>query len=209
MKNEKAYKAHPWHGISLGKNTPNIVTSFIEMVPTDAVKYEVDKESGYLSIDRPQKYSNLVPALYGFLPQTYSDKKVAELTNKQLNRTDILGDGDPIDICVLTEKDITHGDIIVRARPIGGFRVLDQDKADDKLIAVLENDLIYDSYNDITDLPQAVIDRLRHYFTTYKDLPEDKTSRCVVTDIYGVEEAHDVIMRSIQDYENYRKSSGF
>ncbi|MCK9181008.1 MAG: inorganic pyrophosphatase [Bacteroides sp.] len=209
MKNEKAYKAHPWHGISLGKNTPNIVTSFIEMVPTDAVKYEVDKESGYLLIDRPQKYSNLVPALYGFLPQTYSDKKVAELTNKQLNRTDILGDGDPIDICVLTEKDITHGDIIVRARPIGGFRVLDQDKADDKLIAVLENDLIYDSCNDITDLPQAVIDRLRHYFTTYKDLPEDKTSRCVVTDIYGVEEAHDVIMRSIQDYENYRKSSGF
>lgn len=209
MKNEKAYKAHPWHGISLGKDTPNIVTSFIEMVPTDAVKYEVDKESGYLSIDRPQKYSNLVPALYGFLPQTYSDKKVAELTNKQLNRIDILGDGDPIDICVLTEKDITHGDIIVRARPIGGFRVLDQDKADDKLIAVLENDLIYDSYNDITDLPQAVIDRLRHYFTTYKDLPEDKTSRCVVTDIYGVEEAHDVIMRSIQDYENYRKNSGF
>jgi len=209
MKNEKAYKAHPWHGISLGKDTPNIVTSFIEMVPTDAVKYEVDKESGYLSIDRPQKYSNLVPALYGFLPQTYSDKKVAELTNKQLNRIDILGDGDPIDICVLTEKDITHGDIIVRARPIGGFRVLDQDKADDKLIAVLENDLIYDSYNDITDLPQAVIDRLRHYFTTYKDLPEDKTSRCVVTDIYGVEEAHDVIMRSIQDYESYRKNSGF
>lgn len=210
MKKKKTYyKAHPWHGISIGNDAPEIVTSFIEMVPTDAVKYEVDKESGYLLIDRPQKYSNLVPALYGFLPQTYSDKKVAELTNKQLNRTDILGDGDPIDICVLTEKDITHGDIIVRARPIGGFRVLDQDKADDKLIAVLENDLIYDSCNDITDLPQAVIDRLRHYFTTYKDLPEDKTSRCVVTDIYGVEEAHDVIMRSIQDYENYRKSSGF
>lgn len=208
-KKKTYYKAHPWHGISIGNDAPEIVTSFIEMVPTDAVKYEVDKESGYLSIDRPQKYSNLVPALYGFLPQTYSDKKVAELTNKQLNRTDILGDGDPIDICVLTEKDITHGDIIVRARPIGGFRVLDQDKADDKLIAVLENDLIYDSCNDITDLPQAVIDRLRHYFTTYKDLPEDKTSRCVVTDIYGVEEAHDVIMRSIQDYENYRKSSGF
>ena len=208
-KKKTYYKAHPWHGISIGNDAPEIVTSFIEMVPTDAVKYEVDKESGYLLIDRPQKYSNLVPALYGFLPQTYSDKKVAELTNKQLNRTDILGDGDPIDICVLTEKDITHGDIIVRARPIGGFRVLDQDKADDKLIAVLENDLIYDSCNDITDLPQAVIDRLRHYFTTYKDLPEDKTSRCVVTDICGVEEAHDVIMRSIQDYENYRKSSGF
>jgi len=208
-KKKTYYKAHPWHGISIGNDAPEIVTSFIEMVPTDTVKYEVDKVSGYLSIDRPQKYSNLVPALYGFLPQTYSDKRVAELTNQQLNRTDIMGDGDPIDICVLTEKDITHGDLIVRARPIGGFRVLDFDKADDKLIAVLENDLIYDSYRDITDLPQSVIDRLRHYFTTYKDLPEDKTSRCMVTGIYGVKEAHDVIQRSIEDYQAYKKREGF
>ena len=210
MENKKTYyKAHPWHGISLGNDAPRIVTSFIEMVPTDTVKYEVDKVSGYLSIDRPQKYSNVVPALYGFLPQTYSDKRVAELTNKQLNRTDILGDGDPIDICVLTEKDITHGDLIVRARPIGGFRLLDQDKADDKLIAVLENDLIYDSYQDITDLPQSVIDRLKHYFTTYKDLPEDQTSRCVVTDVYGVQEAHEVIKRSMDDYQEYKEKEMF
>lgn len=203
------YKAHPWHGISIGKDAPEIVTSFIEMVPTDTVKYEVDKASGYLSIDRPQKYSNLVPALYGFLPQTYSDTRVAELTNRQLNRTDIMGDGDPIDICVLTEKDITHGDLIVRARPIGGFRVLDFDKADDKLIAVLENDLIYHSYRDISDLPQSVIDRLKHYFATYKDLPEDKTSRCMVTDIYGVKEAHEVIKRAMEDYQAYKKREGF
>lgn len=203
MHNQKAFKSHPWHGISLGDSAPIIVSSFIEIVPTDTVKYEIDKESGYLCIDRPQKYSNVIPALYGFLPQTYSAERVAELTNKQLNRTDIQGDNDPIDICVLTEKDITHGDIIVKARPIGGFRLLDHDKADDKLIAVLENDAIYSSYQDISDVPSLIIDRLKHYFTTYKDLPGDKSPRCLLTNIYGVETAYDVIIRAVEDYRNY------
>ena len=65
------YKSHPWHGLDIGTDAPNVVTAFIEMVPTDTVKYELDKVSGYIKIDRPQKYSNVVPALYGFLPQTY------------------------------------------------------------------------------------------------------------------------------------------
>ena len=64
------YKSHPWHGLDIGEDAPNVVTAFIEMVPTDTVKYELDKVSGYIKIDRPQKYSNVVPALYGFLPQT-------------------------------------------------------------------------------------------------------------------------------------------
>lgn len=196
------YKAHPWHGISAGENTPEIVTTFIEIVPTDTVKYEVDKETGYLSIDRPQKYSNIIPALYGFIPQTYSASKVAELTNIQLGRTDIEGDGDPVDICVLTEKDITHGDIIVKARPIGGFRLLDHNKADDKLIAVLENDAIYGQYRDIKDVPCSVIERLKHYFTTYKDLPGDKEPRCILTDVYNVDVAQDVIRRALADYQD-------
>ncbi|NDV96849.1 inorganic pyrophosphatase [Dysgonomonas sp. 521] len=204
--NDHQFKAHPWHGISAGNNAPQVVTCFIEIVPTDTVKYEVDKETGYLSIDRPQKYSNIIPALYGFIPQTYSADLVAELTNKELNRTDIEGDNDPVDICVLTEKDITHGDIIVKARPIGGFRLLDHNKADDKLIAVLENDAIYGSYKDITDVPPMVIDRLKHYFTTYKDLPGDKSPRCILTGIYDVKMAHEVIRRSIKDYENEYKS---
>ena len=72
------YKSHPWHGVDIGKESPQVITSYIEMVPTDTVKYEVDKESGYLKIDRPQKYSNVVPALYGFIPQTYSGQKVAD-----------------------------------------------------------------------------------------------------------------------------------
>lgn len=196
------YKAHPWHGIDVGNRIPEVVTCFIEIVPTDTVKYEVDKETGYLSIDRPQKYSNIIPALYGFIPQTYSADRVAEITNKALNRTDIKGDNDPVDICVLTEKDITHGDIIVKARPIGGFRLLDNDMADDKLIAVLEGDAIYGSFRNITDVPAMVIDRLKHYFTTYKDLPGDKSPRCILTDIYGVTTAYEVIQRAIEDYDN-------
>lgn len=194
------FKAHPWHGVSLGENAPEVVTTFIEIVPTDTVKYEVDKETGYLSIDRPQKYSNIIPALYGFLPRTYSGHRVAELSNKRLNRTDIIGDSDPIDICVLTEKDITHGDIIVKARPIGGFRMIDHGQADDKLIAVLENDAIYGSYRDIHDLPFLVIERLKHYFTTYKDIPGDAERRCFITHVYDVEVAHEVIRRSVKDY---------
>lgn len=201
------FKAHPWHGINNGENTPEVVTCFIEIVPTDTVKYEVDKETGYLSIDRPQKYSNIIPALYGFIPQTYSAERVAEVTNMSLGRTDIEGDNDPVDICVLTEKDITHGDIIVKARPIGGFRLLDHNKADDKLIAVLENDAIYGSFRDITDIPQMVIDRLKHYFTTYKDLPEDKSPRCILTDIYDVKTAREVILRSIEDYNNHFRNA--
>lgn len=200
--NDHRFKAHPWHGIHYGDNAPEVVTCFIEIVPTDTVKYEVDKETGYLSIDRPQKYSNIIPALYGFIPQTYSADRVAEITNISLNRTDIEGDNDPVDICVLTEKDITHGDIIVKARPIGGFRLLDHNKADDKLIAVLENDAIYGSFHNISDVPSMVIERLQHYFTTYKDLPGDESPRCILTDIYGVETAREVIRRSIEDYDN-------
>ncbi|MCD7901280.1 MAG: inorganic pyrophosphatase [Bacteroides sp.] len=194
------HKAHPWHGISLGENIPQEVTAFIEIVPTDTVKYEVDKDSGYLSIDRPQKYSNIVPALYGFLPKTYCGDLVAELTNKSLNRTEIKGDNDPLDICVLTEKDVTHGDIIAKVRPIGGFRLLDHVEADDKIIAVLKNDMIYGAYTDISQLPKQIVKRLVHYFTTYKDLPTDEKPRMVLTDIYGRKTAFDVIMRSIEDY---------
>lgn len=195
------YKSHPWHGVSIGEEAPTVVTCFIEMVPTDTVKYEVDKISGYLRLDRPQKYSNVVPALYGFIPQTYSGKKVAQMTIDKVNRDGIKGDGDPIDICILTEKDIAHGDILVRARPIGGFRMIDGVDADDKIIAVLENDAVYGEYRDITDCPPMAIDRLRHYFLTYKDLPGEKR-RVEISHVYDREEAYEVIRRSTEDYND-------
>jgi inorganic pyrophosphatase len=195
------FKAHPWHGISLGDNVPHEVATFIEIVPTDTVKYEVDKNSGYLSIDRPQKYSNPTPALYGFLPRTYSSKLVAELTNQALERTDILGDGDPLDVLVLTEKSIPHGDIIVKSRPIGGLRMVDQNFADDKIIAVMGSDAIYGKFCDISELPQSVLDRIIHYFTTYKDLPSDKTERMKYVGTYGAAVARDLVMRAVADYD--------
>ena len=196
------YKSHPWHGVDVGNDAPEIVTCFIEIVPTDTVKYEVDKLSGYLRIDRPQKYSNVVPALYGFIPQTYSGESVAEVSRQVLNRQDIVGDGDPVDICVLTEKAITHGDILVRARPIGGFRLIDQNQADDKLIAVMDKDAVYGSYRSIGDIPPHILERLKHYFMTYKDIPGDPKRRCELTHVYDIDEALDIIRRSISDYNN-------
>ena len=193
------YKSHPWHGVNIGKESPEVITSYIEMVPTDTVKYEVDKESGYLKIDRPQKYSNVVPALYGFIPQTYSGKKVAEYCMEKSGKKDIKGDGDPIDICVLTEKEITHGDILVRAKPIGGFRMIDGNESDDKIVAVLNNDALYMGYNDISELPALVVARLKHYFLTYKDLPGNERD-VEITDVFGKEEAHEIINRSLDDY---------
>lgn len=194
------HKAHPWHGIDPG--TPEEIRAFIEIVPTDTVKYEVDKVSGYLSLDRPQKFSNIVPSLYGFIPRTYCAERMAELTNKALARFDVQGDGDPLDICILTEKDVTHGDILVRARPIGGIRLLDHNQADDKIIAVLKNDAVYGHMTDIEQLPTQIVRRLIHYFTTYKDIPGEHTERMKFVSIYGADVAHDVIRRSMEDYDN-------
>ncbi|MCB0806709.1 MAG: inorganic pyrophosphatase, partial [Bacteroidales bacterium] len=194
------YKSHPWHGVEIGDDAPEIITCFIEMVPTDTVKYEVDKVTGYLKIDRPQKYSNVVPALYGFIPQTYSGERVAEFCMEKSGKKDIKGDSDPIDICILTEKDIVHGDILARARPIGGFRMIDGNESDDKLVAVLNNDAMYQHFKDISDLPEQVVHRMKHYFLTYKDLPGNPRD-VEITHVFGKEEAHEVIQRSMEDYQ--------
>ncbi len=195
-------KAHPWHGVFIGDEAPKKLTCFIEMVPTDTVKYEVDKESGYLRIDRPQKYSSILPALYGFIPQTYCGKRVGERSAKILKNPKIHGDGDPLDICVLTEKVISSGNILVRAIPIGGFRMIDGTQADDKIVAVLENDAFYGSYEDISQIPKPVVDRLKHYFLTYKDMPGSNT-RCEITHIYDAKEAKEIIADAMEDYKDY------
>ncbi len=197
------HKAHPWHGISAGKKAPNIVTAFIEIVPADTVKYEIDKESGYLKIDRPQKFSNAIPTLYGFIPQTYCDELVAEYAREKSPGVVVkAGDKDPLDICVLSERSVTHGNIILPAIPIGGFRMIDQGEADDKIIAVMKGDEFYMQWNDVTDCPESYINRLKHYFLTYKNLPGEKSS-CEITSVYGRDEAHEVIRRSQQDYKRY------
>jgi inorganic pyrophosphatase len=193
------YKSHPWHGIPIGPKSPAVVSSFIEVIPSDTVKYEVDKLTGYLKIDRPQKFSNIVPALYGFVPQTYCHDRVAAYCMEKTGREGIVGDQDPLDICVLTEREVTHGNIIVSARPIGGLRMIDGGEADDKIVAVLENDEVYSNWEDLSDLPKSLINRLQHYFLTYKQLPGE-TPKCEITHMYGKEEAQEVIRRSQEDY---------
>lgn len=195
------FKLHPWHGIPIGENCPNIVTAYIEMVPTDTVKYEIDKLTGYRKVDRPQKFSNIVPALYGFVPQTYCGEKIREYAEIKSGKEVIKGDGDPLDICVITEKNITSGDIILEAIPIGGFRMIDKGEADDKIIAVLKQDEIYGHIKDVSDCPKNIIDRLKHYFLTYKNMPGQENKAVEITHTYGVKEAHEVILRSVEDYK--------
>ena len=197
-------KAHPWHGITIGDHIPQEVTVFIEIVPRDTVKYEIDKETGYLKIDRPQQYSNVVPANYGFIPQTFCGENIARLASKNSGRTVAEGDGDPLDILVLSEHHIPRGDIILKAKPIGGFCLLDAGEADDKIIATLVGDKIYENYEDISDLPDSIVNRLQHYFLTYKNLPSEPFI-CEIAYIYGCEKAHEVILEAIKDYAELLK----
>ena len=185
----------------MGEKAPEVVNVFIEIVPTDTVKYEIDKETGYLKIDRPQKYSNVVPALYGFVPQTYCGEEVAKLARERETDKVLEGDGDPLDICVLSSHHIPHGDILLQAIPIGGLCLLDKGEADDKIIAVLVADPIYQKYTDISELPEAIITRLKHYFLTYKSLPDEKNA-IEISNVYGREDAHEVIRKSMMDYRD-------
>lgn len=194
------YKPHPWHGIPIGEKCPEIVTAYIEMVPNDSVKYEIDKVTGYRMVDRPQKFSNIVPALYGFIPQTYCGEQVREFAEMKSGKPVFKGDGDPLDICVLTERNITSGDIILEAIPIGGFRMIDKGEADDKIIAVFRKDEIYGNVRDVSDCPATLINRLKHYFLTYKNIPGGENNAVEITHTYGREEAHQVILRSVRDY---------
>jgi inorganic pyrophosphatase len=199
--NKQLFQAHPWHGVTPGPRTPELVNAYIEIVPTDAVKYELDKWSGHLRVDRPQRFSSMCPTLYGFIPQTYCDREVAELCEQRTDRKGVEGDKDPMDICVLSEKTFTHGSFFVHARPIGGLRMIDGQQADDKIIAVLESDLAFGRIENIDEVPSGLVDRLRHYFLSYKQLPSDEQKRVEITDVYGRLEALDVITRSLRDYE--------
>ena len=203
------FKAHPWHGVSIGEEAPEVVTAYIEIVPTDTVKYEVDKNSGFLKVDRPQRFSNFCPVYYGLIPQTYSGEQVAGMFGKRARRKDMVGDGDPLDICVLSEKSIPHSDILLTALPIGGLSLADGGEADDKIIAVMRDDAVYGNFTDIAQCPDPLLDRLRHYFLTYKSAPgTTRHNKVEITGLYGREEALKVIRAGHADYrERYPELS--
>lgn len=194
------FQAHPWHGVSANADPQQTLSAYIEIVPTDAVKYELDKNSGHLRVDRPQRFSSMCPTLYGFIPQTFCGDEVGALCAERTGLTGIQGDGDPMDICVLTEKAFAHGSFLLRAKPIGGLRMIDGQQADDKIIAVLDSDVAYGHIEDIAGCPVGLVDRLKHYFLSYKQLPGEAPRRVEIADVYDRAEAWDVIARSVRDY---------
>lgn len=195
------FKPHPWHGIPLGEKAPDLVNCYIEIVPTDTVKYEIEKTTGYLKLDRPQRFSNASPCLYGLVPQTFCGSHVAALAAERTGRHGIQGDQDPLDICIFSERPVTHGDLLLEAIPIGGLRMLDHNEADDKIVAVLKDDAVYGAITDIAGFPSALVQRLTHYFLTYKQVPGAEEHVCEITHIYGREEAQKVIRLCSADYQ--------
>ena len=189
------WRPHPWHGLEPGRKLPLSVNAYVEITPFDLIKYEVDKASGYLKVDRPQRTSSQPPSLYGFIPKTYCGAAVAALCPGAER-----GDGDPLDICVLSERPITRAEIIVPARVVGGLQLLDRGEADDKIIAVVEGDLVWGGATDLAGLPPIMVERLRHYFETYKLVPGEK-AQIAVQRAYGVEHAARVVGAAVADYQ--------
>lgn len=198
MKTEKPFsrwRPHPWHGLEAGPKPPDVVHAYIEITPFDLVKYEVDKETGYVHVDRPQRTSSQPPTLYGFIPRTYCGERVGRLTPGALR-----ADGDPLDICVLSERPINRAEVILRAGVVGGMQMLDGGEADDKIVAVLQYDNLWGHVKDVKELPEILVERLRHYFSTYKMVPGAKET-VAVGEAYGRDHARQVVSAAIADYE--------
>ena len=188
------FRPHPWHGLDVGPAPPEVINAYIEITPFDLMKYEVDKVSGYLRVDRPQRSSSQHPTLYGFVPRTYCGERVRRLAPASKR-----GDRDPLDICVLSERAIARNEIIVRARVIGGLQMIDAGEADDKIVSVLENDYVWGGARDISDVPSVLVERLQHYFVTYKLVPGQRTHARVAA-VYGRAHALKVVRAAMADY---------
>lgn len=170
---------HPWHDVSYGSDAPATVMGIIEIPKNSRAKYELDKDSGMLILDRVLYSSINYPANYGFIPKTYCD------------------DGDPLDILVISQIEIVPM-CLVEANVIGVMRMLDGGEMDDKIIAVAANDMSVSHIQDISELPEHAIKELRSFFEDYKKL-ENKS--VVVEDFQGKEIAMEVVIQSISDYQ--------
>ena len=153
---------HPWHGVHYGEQAPRIVNAVIEIAQGSRAKYEIDKPSGLLKLDRVIYSSFYYPVNYGFIPQTYGDDK------------------DPLDILVITTLPVQPL-TLMEAKVIGVMQMIDSGDADDKIIAVAAKDPGVNHYNNIEELPKHFFDELRHFFEEYKTL-ENKT---VVVEEFG------------------------
>jgi len=174
---------NPWHSVSIGENVPKVVQGIIEIPKNTRAKYELDKESGLLKMDRVIYSSMYYPANYGFIPQTYCD------------------DNDPLDILILSQITIVPM-CIVSAKVIGAMRMLDNGEKDDKIIAVAESDMSVSHINDISELPKHFIKEMQNFFEDYKKL-ENKTVE--VEDFQNAETAKKIILKAIEDYKTLMK----
>ncbi len=199
------WRPHPWHGLEVGPDPPGLVHAYIELTPFDLVKYEIDKETGYLRVDRPQRTSSQPPALYGFIPRTWCGPRVGALMEGAR-----AGDGDPLDICVISERPINRAEVILDARVVGGLPMLDGGEADDKIVAVLDNDEFWAGTGELADVPGVLMERITHYFKTYK-LRRGAPNAITLDKLLGREEAFAVIEAALEDYRQEageRGSSG-
>jgi len=172
---------NPWHKVSPGKNAPAVVNGVIEIPKNTRAKYELDKDSGLLILDRVLYSSMYYPANYGFIPQTYCDDK------------------HPLDILILSQITIVPM-CIVSAKVIGVLRISDSGDLDDKIIAVAENDMSVDHLNDISELPEHFFKELKNFFEDYKKLEDSSVE---VEDFQNAEVAKEIIKQNMEDYKQY------
>ncbi|MBC9929665.1 inorganic diphosphatase [Chitinophaga qingshengii] len=176
---------NPWHSVSPGTEVPHVVNAIIEIPKGCRAKYELDKESGLLKLDRVLYSSVYYPANYGFIPQSYCD------------------DHDPLDILVLSQVECVPM-CIIEAKVIGVMQMVDGGEADDKIIAVAANDMSVNHINDISELPPHFIDEMRHFFEEYKRLEKKSV---IVEEFQNKEKAEKIINQSFEDYRKIFKQS--
>lgn len=170
---------NPWHDVKNDKDSPNIVTAIIEVPKGSKVKYELDKESGLIKVDRILYSSVHYPANYGFIPQSYCD------------------DNDPLDILVLGQETVVPLSLM-RAIPIGVMKMIDQDQMDDKIVAVHADDPEYNHYKDISELPPHRLAEIKGFFQDYKTLEKKKVE---VSDFLGAKEAKQIVDEALELYK--------
>ncbi len=177
---------HPWHDISSGDESPKVVNAIIEIPRDSQLKYELEKESGILKLDRFLYSAVHYPGDYGFIPQTLWE------------------DGDPMDIIILTNKPV-YPLTLVSARVIGVIRMIDNNELDDKIVAVYDRDPRYSEYKSLKDIPKHIVVELKHFFETYKEL-QLQSKEVSVPEILDREKAWKDIEISEEKYRRFRKS---
>ena len=172
-------KFKPWHQVSVGEDQPDVVQSIIEIPQGSKAKYELDKDSGMLKLDRVLFSSLNYPHNYGFIPQTLGE------------------DNDPLDIIVISQIDVDPM-CIVEAKVIGVLRMIDNGEGDDKIIAVAEHDMSINHINEVSELPPHLTVELQNFFEDYKKL-ENKV--VIVEDFQNAEVAKQIVTKAIEDYK--------